>query len=437
MTLGVGGSSAAAELEKMTSITGDIVPIGIDENLARVERAQALMKKEGISALYLDTSPNLFYFTGINLKPTERLHGAIIPAEGPVTYLSPAFEEPKTRSMLKFGDDIRGWQEHEDPTALVAETIASLGYESGVIAVDPATPFFTFDGLRRAGNRYEFLNGNAVTAALRAVKTPTEVALLAAANKVSEEVHKAAARILHEGITTTEVQAFVQEAHRRLGAVPTPYPPLILFGECTAYPHGVDYPQTLKDGDMVLMDIGGWVGGYRSDITRTYVFGEPSPRQREIWELEQKAQAAGFAAAKAGAPHHAVDDAARGHHRGGRVWQGLCFARLAAPHGPRHRPGGPRGELHRAGQHRAAEGGALLLDRADDLHLRRVRHQVGGLRDNNRRRTKVVFRPLPHRRRSVRLRGIIAHKRMACQRLDRVSLLTHDRAAAHQIGAYF
>ena len=312
MTLGVGGSSAAAELDAMTSITTGIAPIGIDEHLDRVKRAQALMKTEGISALYLDTSPNLFYFTGIKLSPTERLHGAIIPVEGPVTYLSPAFEEPKTRSMLKFGDDIRGWQEHEDPTALVADTIASLGYESGVVAVDPATPFFTFDGLRRAGNRYEFLNGNAVTAALRAAKTPAEVALLAAANKVSEEVQKAAARILHVGITTTEVGAFVQEAHRRLGGVPTPYPPLILFGEATAYPHGVDYPQTLEDGDMVLMDIGGWVGGYRSDITRSYVFGEPSPRQREIWALEKKAQAAGFAAAQLGAPHHAIDDAARG-----------------------------------------------------------------------------------------------------------------------------
>ncbi|RAI03208.1 X-Pro dipeptidase [Acuticoccus sediminis] len=312
MTLGVGGSTAAAELEKMTKMTGGITPIGIDEHLERVKRAQALMKKEGISALYLDTSANLFYFTGISLKLTERLHGAIIPAEGPVTYLSPAFEEPKTRSMLKFGDDIRVWQEHEDPTALVADTIASLGYESGVVAVDPATPFFNFDGMRKAGNRYDFQNGAVVTAALRSQKTAAEVALLDIAAKVTEEVHKASARILHEGITTTEVQAFVQEAHRRLGAVPTPYPPLILFGEATAYPHGVDYPQTLEDGDMVLMDIGGWVGGYRSDLTRTYVFGEPNPRQREVWDIEKRAQEAGFNAAQKGAPHHAVDDAARG-----------------------------------------------------------------------------------------------------------------------------
>jgi Xaa-Pro dipeptidase len=63
---------------------------------------------------------------------------------------------------------------------------------------------------------------------------------------------------------------------------------------------------------MVLLDIGGFVGGYRSDMTRTYVFGEPNARQREIWDLEKKAQAAGFAAAVNGAPCESVDNAARG-----------------------------------------------------------------------------------------------------------------------------
>lgn len=312
MTVGVGGSTAETELARMESMTADVSPIGREELEARLARAQAFMRQEGVDALYLDTSPNLFYFTGLNLKATERLHGAVLPAEGPLLYLSPAFEEPKTRSMLKLDGEIRIWEEHEDPAALVIETVASTGAASGTIAVDPATPFFIVDGMRRAGNRYELANGAAITAACRAEKTPAEIALLTAANAVTLEVHKAAARILREGITTTEVQVFVTEAHKRLGATPPGGSPLVLFGEATAYPHGVDYPQTLQDGDMVLLDIGGFVGGYRSDMTRTYVFGEPSPRQREVWELEQAAQAAGFAAAVLGAPCGDVDSAARG-----------------------------------------------------------------------------------------------------------------------------
>ena len=163
MTIGVGGSTPEAEFATMEKMTDGIVPIGVDEHRARIARAQELMREQGIDALYLDTSPNLFYFTGLKLKPTERLHGAVIPVDGPLAYLSPNFEEPKTRSMLKLGEDIRVWEEHEDPTALVAETIASLGHTSGTVAVDPATPFFTFDGLRRAGKRYDFVTGASIT----------------------------------------------------------------------------------------------------------------------------------------------------------------------------------------------------------------------------------------------------------------------------------
>ena len=311
MTLGVGGSTPEAEFAAMEDMAKGIEPIGVAEHEARIARAQALMREKGIDALYLDTSANLFYFTGLKLKATERLHGAVIPVEGPVAYLSPAFEEPKTRSMLKLGEDIRVWEEHEDPTALVVDTIESLGHPAGTVAVDPATPFFTFDGMRRAGNRYDFIHGGAITETCRSMKSDAEVALLKRANAVTLAVHKAAARILREGITTAEVGQFVLEAHRRMGATPPPGMPLVLFGEATAYPHGVDYEQYLKDGDMVLLDIGCFVGGYRSDMTRTYVFGEPTPRQREVWELEQAAQAAGFSAAKLGAPQEAVDAAAR------------------------------------------------------------------------------------------------------------------------------
>jgi Xaa-Pro dipeptidase len=125
------------------------------------------------------------------------------------------------------------------------------------------------------------------------------------------EVHKATARILREGITTTEVADFISRAHLKLGTDAAPNVSIVLFGEPTAYPHGVPYPQTLKTGDMVLIDIGATLHGYQSDLTRTYVFGEPSARQREIWDLEKRATEAAFAAARLGATCESVDAAAR------------------------------------------------------------------------------------------------------------------------------
>src|SRR5437868_5270952 len=96
------------------------------------------------------------------------------------------------------------WEEDEDPTAVVTETVRSLGYPKGVIAVDEATPFFTFDGLRRAGNSYTFVNAVEVTAARRMIKSEHELALMQTAKNITLEAHKAAARIMREGITTTE-----------------------------------------------------------------------------------------------------------------------------------------------------------------------------------------------------------------------------------------
>lgn len=311
MTIGVGGSSAESELGQMTSMRDGVEPISDQELRTRIEKAQRLMREQGIQALYLDASTSLFYFTGLRLGVSERLHGAVIPDSGDVAYLCPAFEEAKTRSMLRIGHDVRTWEEHEDPTALVIDTLAGMGHVSGTLAVDELTPFFTFDGLRRAGSDFAFVNGNRISAPCRMVKSSAELALMQRAKDITLRVHAATARILRPGITTEEVQAFIADAHRRLGVDGDLSFCIVLFGEATAYPHGVPNPPPLREGDMVLIDTGARIEGYHSDITRSYVFGEPNQKQRQIWNLEKAAQAAAFEAAQIGTPCEQVDAAAR------------------------------------------------------------------------------------------------------------------------------
>ena len=138
--------------------------------------------EQSVEALYLDTSTNLRYFTGIDPRSlTERLHGAVIPAEGEVAYLSPTFEEPKTRDPAEASaTDIRCWEEHEDPTALVIETVRSKGYRRAAPSrIDPAAPFFTVDGLRKRGQQLRLrFNGREPDGGCAGrVKSPAEVAL--------------------------------------------------------------------------------------------------------------------------------------------------------------------------------------------------------------------------------------------------------------------
>jgi Xaa-Pro dipeptidase len=214
----------------------------------------------------------------------------------------------------------------------VIDAVRDMGFPNGTIAVDPATPFFTFDGLRRAGNAYTFVNASEVIAPCRMIKSAAEIALIRQAMAMTLEVQKATGRILAEGITTDEVAAFIGEAHRRMGADASTFC-IVLFGEPTAYPHGVPYPQTLKSGDMVLIDIGATLHGYQSDVTRTYVFGEPTDRQRMVWRTEKAATEAVFSAARIGAPCETLDEAAR------KVIEGAGFGPGYALPGLPHRVG--------------------------------------------------------------------------------------------------
>ena len=299
-----------AELERLP-VPAAAQAISIDERLDRITRAQRLMVEQGMDALFLEATTSLFYFTGLDLWASERLHGAVIPARGDLVYISPAFEEEKTRAMLLFGEEIRTWEEHEDPARLVAEVVRNQSGPEAIVGIDEAAPFSVYDALRGAAPGFEYVNGNRITAPLRMQKSAAEIALIQHAMNITLAIQAAAARIMTEGISTTEVQQFLIDAHLKMGCDGPPPFRIVLFGEPTAYPHGVPYPQTLKRGDMILIDTGARVDGYFSDITRSYVFGEPSDRQREIWVLEQQAQKAAFEAARIGSPAARVDAAAR------------------------------------------------------------------------------------------------------------------------------
>jgi Xaa-Pro dipeptidase len=179
-----------------------------------------------------------------------------------------------------------------------------------VVGLCPSLAFFMFDAIRRLGSGFEFVDASCVINLCRYQKSATELALMQRAKDMTLQVHKAAASILHAGISTTEVAEFIREAHRKVGAPGSTFC-IVLFGEASAFPHGVKHAQVLKDGDMVLIDTGCLLHGYQSDITRSYVFGNPSDRQRAMWNLEKAAQQAAFDAARLGEPCLVVDAAAR------------------------------------------------------------------------------------------------------------------------------
>lgn len=279
------------------------------EQRARLARLQDRMAREGVRAVWLDASSSLTYFTGLSLGLSERIHGALIPVSGAPVYVTPNFEAPKLQTMIRIPGRLAVWEEHEDPFALIAAELAAIDAPGTTLALDPATPFVFATALMRVAGG-PVVSAQPMIVAQRQVKSAAEIAIIQTAMDASFRVQQAVHAGLRAGISTTEVEAFVNAAHVALGLKPLFV--AVQFGEATAYPHGVPYPQTLTAGDMVLVDMGGILHGYRSDITRSYVFGTPTDRQRQLWTLERQAQDAAFAAARLGAPCSDVDAAARG-----------------------------------------------------------------------------------------------------------------------------
>ncbi|HWC53167.1 MAG TPA: Xaa-Pro peptidase family protein [Chitinophagaceae bacterium] len=315
----VAGISACNTNEKSTastngstdlkSMTGDVVPITLEERKSRIAKAQQLLAEQKIEALILDSGTSLAYFTGIHWWPSERTMVAIIPVKGDPFYVCPGFEESRLRELITIGKNVYPWQEDESPYHQIVVALKDAGISSGNIAMEERLRFFVFDGVRQDAPQFNFVSGTPITMPCRMFKSKTELALMQKANDITVAGIKHGISQLHEGMTQGELSSIIADAQGKLGG--SSGDALVLFGESSAFPHGSIKPKTLKKGDIVLMDCGCQVQGYTSDITRTIVFGEPTKRQLDIWNLEKQAQTAGFNAAKIGTACEEVDAAAR------------------------------------------------------------------------------------------------------------------------------
>ncbi|OOV29778.1 X-Pro dipeptidase [Flavobacterium sp. LM5] len=311
MTIGIGGSTAAIELEKIKDMTLGVKTIQPEEYVERLKKATALIQESKIKALYINAGTNLYYFTGTQWNPSERMVGALLYDDGTLDYIVPKFEAGTFMKYMQLNATINCWEEHESPYVLMGELLKNKNILNGEIAIDESAPYFLVDGVAKANQLYTFVNGLPISSGCRMQKSVNEIAIIQKAKEITMVVQRAAAKILRPGITVAEVTSFIQEAHIKAGVASGSYFCIVLFGDDTQYPHGVSVPQDLKENEAVIIDTGCRLEGYLSDITRSYTYGIPSEEYKRIWNLEQATQFAAFEAAKIGATCGSVDDAAR------------------------------------------------------------------------------------------------------------------------------
>src|SRR5205085_12296248 len=133
---GAGGGEVPASIRALRPMTDDIVPISTEERRARIAKARRLMAENRIDAVVLEGGTSLFYFTGVRWGLSERPFLAVIPAKGELAWVCPGFEEARAREVIKFGTDVRTWQEDASPYRLIAQILKDRGVVTGRVGVE-------------------------------------------------------------------------------------------------------------------------------------------------------------------------------------------------------------------------------------------------------------------------------------------------------------
>jgi Xaa-Pro aminopeptidase len=276
----------------------------------RLARARKELGERGVDALLLGPGADLFYLTGYQAPPLERLTLLVLPAAGDARLVVPALEAPLARDHLGGLDlEVTAWQETEDPVALVRATLAASGAATGRLGVGDRLWSSFLLRLQAALPGAAFQVASTVTRQLRMRKDPEEIQALARAAAAIDRVIDGLEGLRWAGRTELElaadIQAAIRDTHDEVCFA------IVGAGPNGASPHHVASGRVIRPGDAVVVDIGGRLDGYCSDTTRTLVVGEPPAGFQEAYAVLHAAQLAGWEAVAPGVPAEAVDAACR------------------------------------------------------------------------------------------------------------------------------
>ena len=307
--LGVVGAAAASTLvpsPPLSAAPGSPPalppPLPPDVFRDRQSRLRADAKARGLDALFVTPSTNLAWAANLAIGRSERLTALLLFADGPSVLITPSFEEANHKRTA-VADEVRTWNEDQDPLALVAKILSGRK----TIGVEGSTAYQTATALAATASA-KLEEATPVFDSLRMIKSAEEQAFIREAARRTNVAIDGAHRRMRAGMTESEVARILEE---EFTAQAVHGGGLVQFGASSAFPHGAPAERRLARGDAVLIDAGCRVHGYSSDITRTASFGPPSDELRKVYDVVDRAQVAGISMLKAGTTGEEADRAAR------------------------------------------------------------------------------------------------------------------------------
>ena len=278
-----------------------------DRLMKRLERAAEATGAAGLQALLVMPSADLIYLSGYDPPLLPRLTCLVVrPGRNPVLVV-PELERPRAlESAAGKRVEMQAWRDGADPHGLVASMLES----GGRIGVTDRTWASHLLALQSRLPESDFIPGSEVLGRLRAIKDEEEIGLLSRAARGADETFRRITEVRLRGQREEEVAEALAGLLRDNGHESVSFT-IVASGPNGASPHHEPGGRAIRDGDAVVLDFGGRVGGYGSDISRT-VCVERKPRGfDEVYDLVREAQEAAFQAVRPGVPAEEVDRVAR------------------------------------------------------------------------------------------------------------------------------
>lgn len=276
---------------------------------ARARHATAQARDAGLAGLLVAPGPDMSYFLGASPgHASERLTLLVLPVDGPASLVVPTLERGDLEESIRASDiAMVGWRDGVDPY----EVAAALLDADARYAVTDATWAMHVLALQRALPNSAYAACSDVLPMLRAAKTPAEIAKLAAAGAADDAAYADALTLRYAGRREADVSADFAQLLRDHGHEQVDFT-IVASGPNGANPHHEGGNRVIEVGDLIVLDFGGLVDGYGSDMTRTVHVGpDVDPDEREVFDVVRAAQQAGFDAVRPGATCQDVDRAAR------------------------------------------------------------------------------------------------------------------------------
>ena len=277
----------------------------------RQKALRALLDRENVDAVAIVPGANMLYFTGLHVHLSERPIIALFTREE-TSIIMPQLEVPKVIERPDLEARVFQWTDTDGYQGAFREAIEALGLRGGRLGVDGMTMRVTeYLTLRDIDPTLNVTPVERGLIGIRARKNPDEVEMMRRAVQISEAALERLLGWVQPGMTERQIAARLVDEQTALGAEGLPFEALVQTGPNSANPHGTLSDRKLGADEFLLIDYGCTVGGYPSDITRTFCLGTPSAEMQKIYDTVLAANEAGRKAVAPGVPMSAIDRAAR------------------------------------------------------------------------------------------------------------------------------